>query len=46
MIVEAAEDQAAAVAAVLKEEMQNAAQLSVQLEVDVHQGANWLEAKS
>lgn len=46
LIVEAAEDQAAAVAAVLKEEMQNAAQLSVQLEVDVHQGANWLEAKS
>ncbi|MGI5958630.1 MAG: DNA polymerase I [Massiliimalia sp.] len=45
LIVEAAEDQADIVAQILKEEMQNAAHLSVELIVDVHKGKNWLEAK-
>ena len=27
------------------EEMRNAAQMSVELEIDVHTGANWYEAK-
>ena len=33
------------IAGLLKEEMQSAAELSVQLLVDVHTGTNWLEAK-
>ena len=33
------------VAQILKDEMQNAADLSVALEVDLHTGKNWYEAK-
>ena len=33
------------VAQILKDEMQNAADLSVSLEVDLHTGKNWYEAK-
>ena len=32
-------------AAILEEEMKGAAKLSVELEVDMHQGNNWYEAK-
>ena len=30
---------------ILKEEMINAAELNVELEVDMHVGSNWYEAK-
>ena len=33
------------VSAILEEEMKGAAKLSVELEVDMHQGNNWYEAK-
>lgn len=45
LIIEAPALQADLIAAMLKEEMQNAAKLSVQLLVDVHTGQNWLAAK-
>ena len=45
LIIEAREDQAQTVAQLLKEEMQSAAELSVELSVDVHTGSNWLAAK-
>ena len=45
LIIEAPVLQAQMVAELLKEEMQSAAKLSVQLLVDVHTGNNWLEAK-
>lgn len=45
LIIEAPVLQAQMAAAILKEEMQNAAKLSVELLVDVHTGNNWLEAK-
>ena len=32
-------------AAILREEMMHAAELSVPLEVDMHQGESWYEAK-
>ena len=34
-----------AVKQILQEEMTGAADLSVKLEIDVHDGANWYEAK-
>lgn len=45
LIVEAPEAQAEGISAVLKEEMEAAAQLSVALIADAHVGKNWLEAK-
>lgn len=45
LIVETPFDEAEKVAAILKEEMEGAASLSVPLSVDVHTGENWLEAK-
>lgn len=45
LIIEASALQASRVAQLLKEEMQQAANLSVPLLVDVHTGNNWLQAK-
>ena len=45
LIIEAPAEKAQMIAGLLKEEMQSAAELSVQLLVDVHTGTNWLEAK-
>ncbi|NLW78987.1 MAG: DNA polymerase I [Ruminococcaceae bacterium] len=45
LIVEAPEAEADAVCALLKEEMEGAAQLAIPLQTDVHTGRNWLEAK-
>lgn len=45
LIIEAPVLQAQLVSNLLKEEMQQAAQLAVKLLVDVHTGPNWLEAK-
>lgn len=46
LIVECAENDAEAAAAVLKNEMESAASLRVKLTADVRCGRNWLEAKS
>ncbi len=45
LIVEAPAEQAEAVSQLLRDIMENAAQLSVSLIADAHTGANWLEAK-
>ncbi len=45
LIVEAPEEEAARAAAILGEEMERAAQLSVPLTADVHCGRTWYEAK-
>lgn len=45
LIVEAPLEEAKQVAAILQEEMEQAAQLSVRLAVDVHSGATWYDAK-
>lgn len=45
LIVECKKEQAEKVCAVLKEEMENAASLKVDLFVDAHYGRTWLEAK-
>ncbi|MCF0133744.1 MAG: DNA polymerase I [Blautia sp.] len=45
LLVEAAVDEVDTVSAILEEEMRQAAMLSVDLEVDMHQGKNWYEAK-
>lgn len=45
LIVEAPTDEADFAAAILKEEMERAAQLGVPLAADVSRGQNWLEAK-
>ena len=45
LIVEARADLAPRVAALVSEEMQNAAALAVPLEVDAHSGPNWYQAK-
>ncbi len=45
LIVECPAEDAELAARLLEEEMRSAAQLDVQLEVDAHIGANWLEAK-
>ncbi len=44
LLVEAYEEEAGQVEAILKKEMETAAQLSVELEIDMHRGANWYEA--
>lgn len=45
LLVETAESEQEQVAAILSEEMQHAAHLEVALEVDMHSGHNWYEAK-
>ncbi len=45
LMVEAPPQEAAYVAVLLKEEMEAAADLRVRLEVDVHRGASWYDAK-
>ena len=45
LIVECPEDQAAAAAKLLEEEMEQVAHLSVPLTAEAHWGRNWLEAK-
>ncbi len=45
LLVEAAEDEAAKVEQILHEEMSGAANLMVPLEIDVHSGTNWYDAK-
>lgn len=45
LIIEAPEEKAEAVSALLKEEMENAVKLSVPLTVDVHSGKTWYDTK-
>lgn len=45
LLIEAHEEEKDQVIAILKEEMQNAAALSIPLDVDVNMGTNWYEAK-
>lgn len=45
LLIEAEKSEVEEVKRILKEEMQGAAQLSVKLEIDMHTGANWYEAK-
>lgn len=45
LIIECAEDIKDTVSALLKEEMENAARMSVELTADVHSGYSWYEAK-
>lgn len=45
LLVEAALEEVEQVKQILKEEMQGAAELSVKLEIDMHEGKNWYEAK-
>ena len=44
LLVEARKEEAEKAAAILREEMMHAAELSVPLEVDMHQGESWSEA--
>ena len=45
LLLEVKDSEADQAMRLLKEEMENAARLSVRLEVDVHEGADWYEAK-
>ena len=45
LLIETAPEELDAVKLILQEEMTGAADLSVKLEIDVHDGANWYEAK-
>lgn len=45
LLIEAAKEEEALVREILKEEMENAAHLEVPLEIDIHTGNNWYEAK-
>jgi len=45
LLIEAAQDEVEKVEQILKEEMQQAASLKVPLEIDMHRGKNWYEAK-
>ncbi len=45
LLIETAEDEREQVRAILEEEMSHAAELSVRLEIDVHEGSDWYEAK-
>ncbi len=45
LIIECSEDVKETVSALLKEEMENAARMSVELTADVHSGYSWYEAK-
>ena len=45
LLIEAEKEEVEQVKTILREEMQGAAALSVRLEVDMHTGNNWYEAK-
>jgi len=45
LILECPEDEVAPLSELLRESMENVAELSVPLTVDIHKGKNWLEAK-
>ena len=45
LLIETKIDEAEKVAAILAEEMKGAASLSVELDVDMHQGESWYDAK-
>ena len=45
LLVEAKESETEQVMAIVKEEMEHAADLSVKLCVDIHQGKDWYQAK-
>ena len=45
LLIEAKEEEVERVSEILREEMTSAADLSVALEVDMHTGRNWYEAK-
>ena len=45
LLIETREDEKDKVAAILEQEMKNSAKLAVSLEVDLHTGNNWYEAK-
>ena len=45
LLIETYKDEKEAVAKILKENMEQAAELLVPLDVDVHEGASWFEAK-
>ena len=45
LLIEAYDDEVERVKQYLKEEMENAAELKAPLEVDVHSGKSWYEAK-
>ena len=45
LLIETVREEESAVAAILEEEMKQAAQLAVTLEIDMHTGTNWYEAK-
>ncbi|MBP3628166.1 MAG: hypothetical protein J6I95_01705, partial [Anaerotignum sp.] len=45
LLIETHKDEKEAVAKILKENMEQAVKLAVPLDVDVHEGASWFEAK-
>ncbi len=45
LLIEALNEEKDKVSTILKEEMENAAALKVKLEIDMHEGENWFEAK-
>jgi DNA polymerase-1 len=45
LLIEAKKDEVTQVERILQEEMEQAADLKVALEIDMHQGNNWYEAK-
>ena len=45
LLIEAHKDEVQKVCTILKEEMENAANLAVPLEIDIHTGMSWYEAK-
>ena len=45
LLIETSKEEIKQVSAILEEEMKGAARLLVELEVDMHQGNNWYEAK-
>lgn len=45
LLIEAKKEETEAVKKILEEEMKKAADLSVELEIDMHTGSNWYEAK-
>lgn len=45
LLIETKKEELAAVSRILEEEMKGAARLAVELEIDMHEGSNWYEAK-
>jgi DNA polymerase-1 len=45
LLIEAKESELEQVKTILQEEMQSASRLAVPLEIDMHTGANWYDAK-